>query len=338
MSYTSYLIAEALSLSGIVSVLFCGIFQAHYTFNNLSDDSKKNTKQIFEMLNFISENFVFLYIGVSVFTRNFSATQLNPWFIVGAFLAMIISRAVNIYPLSFILNLGRKHKIPASVQHMMMFSGLRGAIAFALAIRKATEGTPRSDLSYYYHHTGYANSDWLWSSHSINVTVAQDQLQFRPGIGTVLLVHVDATGNAEQPLPPADSKAERARMVKIWNQLDNAIFKPILTHYRVTLSENFPDNKCCGLLSRVLTTDEQLERASGHGNREDDDSDTDIIVDADELTLNHPQSPTHLAYKRTIKITSYKLNVYSVQEEDEDPGDLGLPSDPNSAAPMLAFM
>ncbi len=56
-------------------------------------------------------------------------------FISGAFVAIIVGRALNVYPLSFVLNLGRKTKIGMNIQHMMFFSGLRGAIAFALAIR-----------------------------------------------------------------------------------------------------------------------------------------------------------------------------------------------------------
>ncbi|CAJ0965180.1 unnamed protein product [Ranitomeya imitator] len=50
-------------------------------------------------------------------------------------IAVFLGRAVNIYPLSFLLNLGRRNKISPNFQHMMMFAGLRGAMAFALAIR-----------------------------------------------------------------------------------------------------------------------------------------------------------------------------------------------------------
>ena len=119
MSYSSYLLAEVCSMSGIVAVLFCGIFQAHYTFHNLSLESKLRTQQLFEVLHFLLENFIFSYIGVSMFT--FSHHKFSFPFILTSFLAIAVARAVNIYPLSALLNLGRKQKDTAVTSMEIIF-------------------------------------------------------------------------------------------------------------------------------------------------------------------------------------------------------------------------
>ncbi|RDD41275.1 Sodium/hydrogen exchanger 9 [Trichoplax sp. H2] len=136
MSYSTFLVAEALGLTGIVAILFCGITQSHYTYKNLSDESKKRTKQLFEVFNFLAENFIFSYMGLSFFVFPYHRWYMG--FIAFAFLAMFVGRLCNVYPLSFILNRARRSKIGYNLQHMMFFAGLRGAIAFALAIRNTS--------------------------------------------------------------------------------------------------------------------------------------------------------------------------------------------------------
>lgn len=107
---------------GIVAILFCGITQSHYTYINLSQESRRRTKEIFELLNFLAENFVFSYMGLSLFT--FRNHQWVPGFVVISFVAIFAGRVMNIYILSFFLNLGRTEKIGFRFQHMLVFAGV----------------------------------------------------------------------------------------------------------------------------------------------------------------------------------------------------------------------
>ena len=131
-AYSSYLLADGLDFSGIVSILFCGIVMAHYTFNNLSAKAREFTREMFEVLASISETFVFAYLGMAVFS--FRQQWDVPLIFISIF-AMLVARAVNIFPIALLMNLLRKNtKIPFKHMIMLWFSGLRGAMAFALAL------------------------------------------------------------------------------------------------------------------------------------------------------------------------------------------------------------
>eukprot|EP00051_Salpingoeca_urceolata_P025863 m.471454 g.471454 ORF g.471454 m.471454 type:complete len:590 (+) comp20375_c4_seq1:149-1918(+) len=140
LAYSSFLFGEGFGLSGIVAVLFCGMSNSHYTKRNLSEESRIRVLQFFEMLNFFAENFVFSYVGLTLFT--YKCHQWYPGLIVWAVFIVIASRPLIVFPLSFILNLGAKEeskkKVSKQFQYMLVFVGLRGAIAFAIAARNTS--------------------------------------------------------------------------------------------------------------------------------------------------------------------------------------------------------
>ncbi|EMS66231.1 Sodium/hydrogen exchanger 6 [Triticum urartu] len=56
--YFSYMLAEGLGLSGIVSILFTGMVMKHYTYSNLSDNSQRFVSAFFHLLSSLAETFV----------------------------------------------------------------------------------------------------------------------------------------------------------------------------------------------------------------------------------------------------------------------------------------
>ncbi|XP_075747244.1 na[+]/H[+] hydrogen exchanger 3 isoform X2 [Rhipicephalus microplus] len=286
MSYTSFLIAEALDLTGIVAVLFCGICQAHYTYNNLSIESRLRTKQLFELLNFLAENFIFSYIGVSMFT--YKKHRWDAGFIMVAFLAIAAGRALYIYPLTFLLNLGRTHKIPGSFQHVLFFSGLRGAMAFALAIRNTLSeqrhlmltATSLIAIVTVIVCGGFTTQLLAWLSIPVGIEEEHEMLQFT-GIRPAGQVQTPPELQSPPPQPESRTPYEKAWLVRKWYNFDVKFMKPLLTHSRPTLLDTLP--QCCLPLAHVLTSTEQLMQEDARPR--DDDSDTDLCLDESDFHL-----------------------------------------------------
>ncbi|XP_026335496.1 sodium/hydrogen exchanger 6 isoform X2 [Ursus maritimus] len=270
MSWSTFLLAEAWGFTGVVAVLFCGITQAHYTYNNLSTESQHRTKQLFELLNFLAENFIFSYMGLTLFT--FQNHVFNPTFVVGAFIAIFLGRAANIYPLSLLLNLGRRSKIGSNFQHMMMFAGLRGAMAFALAIR---------DTATYARQMMFSTTllivfftVWVFGG---GTTAMLSCLHIRVGVDSDQ-EHLGIPDNERRT-----TKAESAWLFRIWYNFDHNYLKPLLTHSGPPLTTTLP--ACCGPIARCLTSPQAYENQE---QLKDDDS--DLILNDGDISLTYGDS------------------------------------------------
>ncbi|KAE8724292.1 Sodium/hydrogen exchanger 6 [Hibiscus syriacus] len=120
--YFSYMLAEGLSLSGIVSILFTGMVMKHYTYSNLSENSQHFVSDFFHLISSLAETFIFIYMGFDI------AMEKHSWSHLGA---------ANVFSCAYLVNLVRPshRQIPLKHQKALCYSGLRGAMAFALALQ-----------------------------------------------------------------------------------------------------------------------------------------------------------------------------------------------------------
>ncbi|KAI8851407.1 Sodium/hydrogen exchanger family-domain-containing protein [Chytridium lagenaria] len=139
LAYSSYLLSNGIKLSGIVSLLFCGIIMKHYAYDSMSVRSRLTTKYMFRVLSQMSENFIFIYLGVTLFTKA-DAVYL-PSFIFLTLAIILFARYASTAPLAALINaISRRanphreqDQIPKNHAIMLWWAGLRGAIAFALS-------------------------------------------------------------------------------------------------------------------------------------------------------------------------------------------------------------
>ncbi|XP_078444932.1 sodium/hydrogen exchanger 1-like [Wolffia australiana] len=145
MAYLSYMLAELLDLSGILTVFFCGILMSHYTWHNVTESSRVTTKHTFATLSFIAEIFIFLYVGMDALDiEKWRFVSSSPGESIGVSSILLglvlVGRAAFVFPLSFLSNLMKRspeEKILFKKQVVIWWAGLmRGAVSMALAYNK----------------------------------------------------------------------------------------------------------------------------------------------------------------------------------------------------------
>jgi len=142
-TYSPYALAEGFHLSGIMAILFCGVVMSHYTHYNLSPVTQITMQQTMRTLAFVCESCVFAYLGLGIFSF---PHKVEISLIVWSLVLILLGRALNIFPLSLLCNKFRSHQITKRMMVIMWFSGLRGAIAYALSLHLEFEEETRQVL------------------------------------------------------------------------------------------------------------------------------------------------------------------------------------------------
>ncbi|KAI9167439.1 putative Na(+)/H(+) antiporter C15A10.06 [Paramyrothecium foliicola] len=142
IAYATYFFSHGVHLSGIVSLLFCGITLKHYAYFNMSRRTQLTTKYLFQVMSQLSENFIFIYLGLALFTD--PALSFQPPLIIVTIFAVCAARWVAVFPLSKAINWFLRYRarrrgleigdeLPYNYQAMLFWAGLRGAVGVALA-------------------------------------------------------------------------------------------------------------------------------------------------------------------------------------------------------------
>lgn len=88
--YVAYTFADLIHMSGIIAMLTSGVTMAHYAWYSLSPQGKHVSSVTFQVLGFLAESFVFVYLGLSFF---FYAKLEWSWqFIIIEFFIIIVGR------------------------------------------------------------------------------------------------------------------------------------------------------------------------------------------------------------------------------------------------------
>jgi CPA1 family monovalent cation:H+ antiporter len=136
-AYGSFLLADHLGFSGVLATITAGMAMANFTRRGqISARGQVAVRAFWEYAAFVANSVIFLLIGASGEKRHFSVLPS-----VIAIGVVMVSRAAAIYPCC-ILFFRSSLRVSMKHQNALVWGGLRGAVALALALG-LPESVPR---------------------------------------------------------------------------------------------------------------------------------------------------------------------------------------------------
>lgn len=138
LAYLSFVIAETLHLSGIMTLFCCGLVMSHYTYHNLEEEAKITTTNLFHSLAMLSEVTIYIFVGMdSLYKGNWTNVNVMQVFllILLLFLSIVTSRLLFVFPICMLQNIWNRKKLSFNDMLIVVWAGtLRGAVSVALVM------------------------------------------------------------------------------------------------------------------------------------------------------------------------------------------------------------
>jgi CPA1 family monovalent cation:H+ antiporter len=142
-AYGSFLLADHFGVSGVLATITAGLLMGNVTsFGAISERGKEAVQAFWEYAAFVANSLVFLLIGMHGAHENFVAIWIPA---IIAIALVTLGRAVAIYPCCFLFSRSSL-RVTMKHQHILVWGGLRGAVALALALGLPPEIPRREEI------------------------------------------------------------------------------------------------------------------------------------------------------------------------------------------------
>jgi len=157
VGWTSYIVADRLQVSGVLSVVTCGLIMGWYQHDLLTAQTRMQAMAVWRMVEFVLEALVFVLIGLSLRGVLARMGMMDAAFGVAIPLtltvtaAVIVSRFVWVYAMVYLPRLSpavrrRTPGPPSSVAFIASWAGMRGVVSLAAALALPAGFPGRDDI------------------------------------------------------------------------------------------------------------------------------------------------------------------------------------------------
>jgi CPA1 family monovalent cation:H+ antiporter len=132
VAYASYLLAEKLfEVSGVMSTLAAAIVMSVMPGKESAENTNAGNEYLWDVIGHVANAVVFIIMGVTITLGMFEERWLA---MLIAIAAVFVARAASVYGSLSLLGLFQKKPVDIPCQTVMVWGGLRGAVALALAL------------------------------------------------------------------------------------------------------------------------------------------------------------------------------------------------------------